>query len=188
MINFENASKNKKQIKNLYNEAFPKEERIFLPLLYFLARKDKNAFNAVKYNGDFIGLVYTVKSEALLYVFFLAIDKNERGKGFGTKVLQKLKNIYPNLPVTLLIEDCSDTSAPNYDMRQKRLSFYESNGFKRTNIKVNEAGVDFELLSTDENITKKHFLKMLENYFGKVIFRHLYKNNQTGKIKIKEDV
>ena len=38
-----------------------------------------------------------------------------------------------------------------------------------------EAGVVFELLSTEEGITREEFLKLMKNYMGTVVFRYVYR-------------
>lgn len=82
-----NRECNKKVIK-LYKEAFPKEERIPIWLLKKLARKNKANFYGIYDNEKFIGLIYNIYYKDIVFIFYLAIDKETRGKGYGlcTKV------------------------------------------------------------------------------------------------------
>ena len=75
-----------------------------------------------------------------------------------------------------MIEDTSDKSVSNYDERINRLKFYQNNGFEQLDISINEAGVDYELLGTDTNVTKSDFLYLMREYLGsKLLYKYLYK-------------
>jgi len=178
MIKFENARNYKKQIKHLYRTAFPKEERAPLFFLFQKARQKNNSFYAIVDNEEFVGLVYTIETEKMVYVFFFAIEEAKRGKGYGTKVLSLIKEMYPDRAVTLEIEDTADKDADNYTQRINRLGFYQRNGFKQLQIRVNEAGVVFELLSTEEGITREEFLGLMKNFLGATLFRFVYRMKQ----------
>lgn len=177
-MQLENAVKYKNQIKHLYRTAFPKEERAPLFFLFRKTKQKNNSFYAVMDNEEFVGLVYTIENEKMVYVFFFAIEEEKRGKGYGTKVLSLIKEMYPDRMVTLEIEDTADKSADNYEQRINRLGFYRRNGFKQLQIRVNEAGVVYELLSTEVGITKEEFLDLMRNFLGEILFRLVYRSKQ----------
>lgn len=172
------AKKYKKEIKQLYVTAFPKEERAPILVLYHKTKDKRNHFYAVEEKDEFAGLVYTIQDVGMVYVFFLAIAEGKRGQGYGTKVLSTLKEMYPDNTITLMIEDTADTSADNYAQRVQRLGFYKKNGFLQLNIRINEAGVGYELLGTNENVTQADFLKLMRNYVGGILFKWLYKKTK----------
>lgn len=174
-MNLVDARKYKKQIKQLYNSAFPRNERAPLSFLFHRTGNGRDSFYAVEDNEEFVGLVYTIGIEKLVYVFFLAVVEDKRGNGYGSRILQIVKNLYPDCVITLAIEDTSDSCAENFEQRIKRLKFYESNGFKQLHIKINEVGVDYELLGTENTVTQADFLAMMKNYFGRILFRFIYK-------------
>lgn len=172
------AKKYKKEIKQLYVSAFPKEERAPIFVLYCKTKDKRNHFYAVEENDKFAGLVYTIQDVGMVYVFFLAIAEEKRGQGYGTKVLATLKEMYPDRTITLMIEDTADTSADNYAQRVQRLRFYKKNGFQQLHIRINEAGVGYELLGTKENVTQADFLELMKNYVGGILFKWLYKKTE----------
>ena len=177
-MNFEDARKYKKQIKSLYKSAFPRNERAPLPLLFYRTDNGRDSFYAAVDNGAFIGLVYTIQTKKMVYVFFLAVAEDLRGKGYGSKILNMIKETYPNQAVTLLIEDTGDLTADNIDERIKRLKFYEENGFVRLDAKVNEAGVVYELLGTKANVTQTDFLALMKDYLGTFLFKIIYRKTK----------
>jgi GNAT superfamily N-acetyltransferase len=165
----------KKEIKKLYRSAFPIEERVPLFFLY-LKTKDKNIkLYAIVDNDEFIGLMHTVENDNMVYVFFLAINEKMRGKGYGSKALETIKNMYAGSVVTLAIEDTADLDAENYDERIKRLGFYKKNGFSQLHIRINEIGVVYELLGTSNNVTQAQFLELMKSYFGRFLFKFIYR-------------
>lgn len=175
MIRLENAKNNKKQIKHLYETAFPKEERAPLFSLYLATRHEKNNFYAIMDEDEFVGLMYTIRDRGIVYVFFLAIVEEKRGMGYGSRVLSLVKEMYPEDTITLLIEDTEETDADNYEQRIQRLKFYERNGFQQLHIRVNEVGVNFELLGTQKGITQSDFLALMRSYLGVILYKFIYR-------------
>ncbi len=169
------ARKYKKQVKKLYRSAFPANERAPLFLLLLRTDNGRDSFYAVEDNGRFIGLVYTISTAELVYVFFLAVTEEMRGKGYGTGILAQLKEMHGDKTVCLMIEDPEEPDAENMDERINRLEFYQRNGFERLYIKINEAGVNYELLGTDASVTQAAFLGMMKDWLGSFLFRIIYR-------------
>ena len=74
-----------------------------------------------------------------------------------------------------MIEDPEEPDAENMDERINRLEFYQRNGFERLHIKINEAGVNYELLGTDASVTQAAFLGMMKDWLGSFLFRIIYR-------------
>lgn len=179
-MQFLDARKYKKQIRKLYRSAFPANERAPLFILFKRTDNGRDSFYAVVDSGDFIGLVYTISSPKFVYVFFLAVAEEMRGKGYGSRILAQLKEMHGDKAVCLMIEDPEENDAKNIDERINRLRFYERNGFGRLYIKINEAGVNYELLGTDTSVTQTDFLNMMKDYLGTFLFKIIYR-----KMKVK---
>ena len=174
-LDFIDIKKNKKVTK-LYNEAFPKDERIPIWLLKILARKNKAKFYGIYDNEKFVGLVYNIFYKDIVFVFYLAIDKATRGQGYGTKVLDSIKEKYKNYRIILCIEPV-DENSDNYEQRVKRKNFYLKNGFKDSNYTIKERNIIYEMLYYNENVTSQEFQELMKNYFGKVVYSYFYKTN-----------
>ena len=85
-----------KNIKNLYLTAFPKEERAPFFLMKSKALKGKGDMLIAKDNDKFIGMAYMICYKNLAYLFYLAVDENSRGKGYGGKILSAIKEVKSN--------------------------------------------------------------------------------------------
>lgn len=137
------------RIRALYREAFPAEERYPLFLLRLGAWKPEIEFSGVYDGEELCGLVFTIEAEPFLYVMYLAVDACTRGKGYGTRIIQTLREAYPRCQLVLEIEPL-DKQASNYDQRVKRLAFYERNGFHRVGYDMFEGSVRYTVLADGE--------------------------------------
>ena len=169
----DNKNCSKKVIK-LYSEAFPKDERIPIWLLKILSRKNKAKFYGIYDNEKFVGLIYNIFYKDIVFVFYLAIDKEARGQGYGTKVLESIKQKYRNYRIILCIEPV-DKNSNNYEQRIKRKNFYIKNGFKDANYIIKEKNIIYEMLYYNKDVTLKEFQELMKNYFGRILYTHFYK-------------
>lgn len=168
------AEKYKKQVASLYRRAFPLMEKLPLPFLYFRAKRGIGSFNAIVEGGVFAGLIYTMRLDHLVCLYYFAIEEHRRGRGTGGEVLRMLRRKYPDCAIVLLIEDTADKTVSNYAQRIGRVDFYGRAGFQQLQIHIKEAGVAYELLGTDAGITKNDYLKMMQKFFGRFFYKVLY--------------
>ena len=145
----------------LYYAAFPKEERIPWPLLWWNTRRKGIDFTAYLDGQLFCGFTIAVRLEDLYYVLFFAVDEALRGKGYGSQILGQLQEEYGTLGLNI---EPLDPAAENYAQRQSRFAFYQKNGFFDTEHSVWEVGGKFRVLSTDKDLpmsqVKKVFRKL----------------------------
>lgn len=176
-LDIRNNREYKKKVRKLYNEAFPKEERIPIWLLELLARKNKAKFYSIYDDKKFVGLIYNIYHQDIVFVFFFAIDKELRGQGYGSKVLGFIKQKYSKHRIILCIEPL-DKNSDNYVQRTKRKEFYMKNGFKDADYTIKERNIIYEMLYYNENDKKvalQQFQEMMKNYLGKILYQFFYK-------------
>jgi len=150
-----------KEIVSFMKRIFPKEELIPMWLLNIISRKKNYQFSAFYDNGLFIGILFTIETEDLLFIFYLAVNDSIHSKGYGSKLLQIVFERYKSKPITLFIETL-DPLAANYHQRVKRFAFYERNGFVNTGIKAGGKSPFVDILSTDKNFTVEQCKKILK--------------------------
>lgn len=101
--------------------AFPPNEQIPMWLLRVLAFR-KNVNFRVFYDDDqFCGVLYTAEDNKYIFVFYLAVNDRIRSKGYGTKILDWLKQNTEKIIV--LNVEAINPSAENALQREKRISF-----------------------------------------------------------------
>lgn len=165
-----------KKVGKLYNVAFPKEERVPIWILKLLARENKAKFYGIYDNKKFVGLIYNVYYKDIIFIFYFAIDKELRGQGYGSKVLEFIKQKYNKYRIILCIEEI-DKNSNNYNQRIKRKEFYIKNGFKEANYTIKERNIIYEMLYYNKKVSLQEYKELIKNYFGKILYRYFYKNN-----------
>ncbi len=158
----------KRKMKALYISAFPPEER---PAFQVLMRRLGKPFvdcYSIYCDDEWAGFTYVVNYNRLSYVFFLAISDSHRGKGIGSEVLSKLKDIYKNQSLLLAIEEV-DESYDNYAQRISRRNFYNRNGFNYYGYKIVEGRVTYDALSTDKDFDPDDYERLFKRYAGRVL-------------------
>ena len=113
-----------KQVESLLITAFPETERRDLDLQRQYADGNQNFKVYAVYEGDvFVGFFTLWTFQSFSYVEHFAVSPSLRSKGYGTRILQYIKEIVKT-PLLLEIE------IP-FDIQQKaRQLFYEKNGFQ----------------------------------------------------------
>jgi len=165
MIRFEKIDENTKnleEIKQLYWDAFPFEERIPFYIMVLVGNDRSVEFLSVYDDDIWLGFIHTLVGEKLSYIFYFAIDGRLRRSGYGSKILREYKKMHPRL--SLAIEPVEEWSG-NIKQRKKRLEFYNKNGFETLDTRVVEMGVEFELMGAKGMEIKESDYKSLVKKF-----------------------
>ena len=165
MIRFEKIDENTKNledIKQLYMDAFPFDERIPFYIMVSVGNDRGVEFLSIYDDDTWLGFIHTLVGDKLSYIFYFAIDGSLRQSGYGSKIIREYKKIHPKLSLAIEpIEEDSD----NIKQRKKRLAFYEKNGFETLDTKVVEMGVEFELMGAKGMEIKENDYKSLVKKF-----------------------
>lgn len=163
-LNTEHITKDSRfwnEINALAKEAFPREEYLEPAKLTEMAKADNFDFLALKDGEAFVGFMVVLTYESLAYLFFLAIDKSCRSKGYGSCAIETLKEEYPDKKQVVDFEMLDD-SADNRLQREKRRSFYLRNGYKETGLFLSYLGVDYEVFCMDDDFDPEVFKAMMK--------------------------
>ena len=165
MIRFEKIDENTKNledIKQLYMDAFPFEERIPFYIMVSVGNDRGVEFLSIYDDDTWLGFIHTLVGEKLSYIFYFAIDGGLRHSGYGSKIIREYKKMHPKLSLAIEpIEEDSD----NIKQRKKRLAFYKKNGFETLDTRVVEMGVEFELMGAKGMEIKESDYKSLVKKF-----------------------
>ena len=124
MLRFVNARNDKKklnEIKKLYDEAFPKEEQIPFWILRKASRTSTADLMQVYDDDLLVGFIHLVYFEDVVYLYYFAIEPDERGQGYGSKILQALRRRFSARRIILNIE-VVDENCDNYEEKKRVLS------------------------------------------------------------------
>ncbi|MDY3006347.1 GNAT family N-acetyltransferase [Anaerococcus sp. AGMB00486] len=153
------------EIKDLYIEAFPKEERKPLKQIIKVCENNQGRIIPIILNDDFVGMFITLDSDKddTLLIDYFAIKDGYRGLKIGSESIDLL-NKQENKTIIIEIEACTD-GANNIVQRQKRKNFYKNLGFRQTDITVSWFGVDLELMSLNKTISFNNYIRLLKSIF-----------------------
>lgn len=169
-LEFINAEKYKKQVRQLFISAFPREERPPMWMLIRRCRQGKAQFCAVLDGDRFVGLIYVIGNDRVKTLMFLAIAEDARDGGYGSEILRCVHQKYKNTKMFLNIEPL-DKDAPNYDQRCRRKEFYNRNGMDLLDYQVREAGVTYEMLTYGEYVTKQEYEEVMTEMYGSLLYK-----------------
>ena len=175
ILNYKENKKIRDDVEPLFISAFPENERP--PVSYFFKslKKEQNNLFAFYDNEMFIGFCYTTTFKDICYIFFLAVQENYRSKGYGSKILQTIKETYTNHVLLLCYEEV-DKRYQDYQNRKKREEFYIKNGFKRNTFKTDEYGVIFQTAYQGNHpVSFEDYIEIFKLGFGKDSIKYLRK-------------
>lgn len=162
----------KLKIYRLYMSAFPKCERKPFSMILSMQKKGKTDLWYVVSGGRFVGMGATINSNNLILLDYFAISKKCRGKGYGSKILKKLRDLYPGKGFFLEIEKVYE-NAENYRERHRRKQFYLNAGMKELGTDVKLFGVDMELLGYDCSLNFDEYREFYRKNYGEFAAKNI---------------
>lgn len=166
------TSEHKKEIKNIYLNSFLKDERFPFWILTHCSKEKNVVFNVISDDSNVIGMEYIINyhDENVAYLMYLAIEKDLRGKGYGSKILKDLVEKYKTIILSI-----ERTDQNFYSNKEKRKNFYLKNGFYETNKFIQDNGIEYEILCTNKNycITKENLEKRYTKMTNSAIMKYL---------------
>ncbi len=140
-------------IRDLYISAFPaKERREFDDLKNLLAEDICSFFQVLTQSGSLAGFCILWEFPGFIFIEHFAIEPDLRGLGIGEKSLAEIRTRFAR---TVILE----TELPTDDLSQRRIRFYERNGFhklSRTYYQPSYGGnkpeIELKLMGTNADI------------------------------------
>ncbi len=80
-----------KKVASLYEAAFPVEERLPLWQLSWNSLKRGQSFLAYFDQEVFVGLTYSIYTDNLVYLLFLAVEESKQSQGYAVRFWHKLR-------------------------------------------------------------------------------------------------
>ena len=143
-------------IKRIYFDAFPKNERMPFLLMVLMSKLWNTQFWGF-YDGDTpCGFAYFAVNRKLLFLMFLAVDNSLRSKGYGSAILAEIRDKYPDKKLIVSIEPCEDT-APDIEVRKRRKNFYRRSGYCESGYMMKLNGTVQEVLIANGRFRKNEF-------------------------------
>lgn len=173
-IRNEKVKLNNADVKHIYFDSFHKNERMPFPMMVAMSKLWHTEFSGF-YDGDTLcGLAYLAHNSKIVFVMFLAVDRTLRSKGYGSAILRKIQNEYPDKKIIISIEPC-DQNAPDIELRTRRKDFYMRNGYKETGYMMKLNGVVQEIIITNGEFNKNQFRNFFALYSNGTVWPKIWK-------------
>lgn len=150
-------------IRRLYRTSFPKKERVSFGSMVRRARKPHVDFLSFYQDNDLAGMAYLFTWEDVLYLFYLAVSPQLQNQGIGGKILDLLKDRYPERRIVLSIEPLEENAA-NFSQRQRRLDFYRGHGFADIGLSSTHRGMRYTTLVYGGTFTQEEWNQLWKHY------------------------
>src|SRR5699024_9391089 len=108
--------------------AFTKYKREPGTWLLINIKYQRDNIMAIYYHEQFVGFAYVIHSHGMHYILYLAVNDQIRSQGYGTRIINELRRLYPEDSLALDVEQ-PNPQAANNQQRLRRLKFYRRNGF-----------------------------------------------------------
>ena len=152
----------KAQLYELYEEAFPEQEKKPLQVMEKLAEDGRMEILAMVEDDEFVGLAVNMLSGNRGLLDYYAIAPEKRNGGYGSRGLEILLAHFEGKKYIFEIET-QDAQAENAQDRKRRKAFYLRNGLKETGLFANVYDTDFEILTPDGELSFQEYVDFLRD-------------------------
>ncbi len=161
LIRLQSDSKDRAYFEEVNREAFPPSERLEMDEIFAFAQDTDTDILGIYDEKTPIGFAVLLKNAECAYIYYIAIDKNLRSKGYGGAALGELMEAYSDLQLSLDFEELKE-EAENIEQRIRRKNFYLRNGFHETGNYTLLCGERFEVVCNKGELQKPAFKELLK--------------------------
>lgn len=126
-----------------------------------------------------VGYVFVIRHDQDYLIDYLAIYPSKRNKGYGSLLIQLLKEKLSN--ANSILGEVENPEFSNHDeekkIQTKRLHFYLSNGFVDTNVNVLVFGVQYRLIEVLNVHSKEEVRNIYAMHYKSMLSKEMFENN-----------
>ena len=168
------------QIKKLYKESFPRNER--KPFFLILKKRKQGYADIISIKAAdksaederILGEAIIVKNGDIALLDYFAISPDFRGRGIGSQALKLLQKRYGNCRFILEIESTFHP-APDAEQRTNRKNFYLRGGMGCMDYLISLFGVEMEIMTYGCEVAFEEYYAFYETTFGRYMKGHVVK-------------
>lgn len=159
-------------VREIYEEAFPDAEKRPWERMLRFAAEGKLDILAMIEDETLVGLVVLANHGDLVLLDYLAVTPRRRSGGYGAKALAAL--LAKTAGKTLFLEaELPEPNAPDDSIQNRRLRFYERNGFSICGVNICFFGVPMTLMTAGEPVDFERYAKLLVAVNGEWVLEHI---------------
>lgn len=153
---------------------FPRAER--MPYARFKRFVKNNILKTYSYyiDGKRYGYIVTMEEDGVIFISYLAIKKEYRNMGYGTKMLKEIYKYFKNKKYIIIEVDSPEriTNEKELDIIKRRKNFYFTNGFEEiSGIDYCIYGVKYDLLVykiNSKEVSNKDGIEITKKLYSKI--------------------
>lgn len=158
-----------KELREIYEEAFPKTERKPFFVVKHSVKKGKARMLIAVDRGKLQGFVMVIPYQNTAMVDYLAVSSKARGQGTGSEMIQEVCRRFSDKKIVLLIEQIN-SAAKNNEQREKRRKFYLQNGFYSSGIFIEGYSGTMEILNYGGIVSPQEYINLQRYALGRLMF------------------
>ena len=147
----------------LYKDAFPSNERRPLDPLINDPKREGVVYAVLK-DDLYIGFIVLLSHKTITHILYFATEEKYRDRGFGRKILELVKEAFPDHRIIADLEE-PDEHSFNNDQRLKRMKFYLRNGYRQTDIEYEWRDEKYVILVNGDYISEQEFDDFWEYFY-----------------------
>ncbi|MDD3341687.1 MAG: GNAT family N-acetyltransferase [Bacilli bacterium] len=148
-----------KSVMEIYYSCFEKYNRFSIfKLLFNIFNKNAEMYLLLKEN-KIKSFIYTINYQGMSFILYLAVDKKEQSKGYGSYLLNWYLNKVSNKLVFANIDEINIKFKDNSE-RKKRLEFYIRNGFHLTKYLSTNASNRCHIISNSDVVDINKYVEL----------------------------
>ena len=136
------------EICGIMKASFPDTELLPMWMLRLMAQRKYAEFIGLLDGDALCGILFTAENEKYVFVLYLAVSEKIRSKGYGSQLLDFVKE-KANGREIILHAEYPDETKDNATQRSRRMDFYAKNGIVNTGYWFGEGAEKYIVLSTD---------------------------------------
>lgn len=117
-----------------------------------------------------VGYAITMEEQEIVLLYFFAIYKEVRSSGFGSSFLDVLKERYKDKKAIMIeVENPEEVEGETKEKRERRIRFYQKNGFKESDIEITLWGKQYLIMDfpLKENVKKEELIEAERNLYNR---------------------
>lgn len=143
------------KVQKLYIKSFPENQRN--PLEFLLnGYSNYGEILAFYENEIFCGFISILTYCDITHILYFAIEETMRGKGYGSRVLEIIREMKAGNRIIADLELVTD-KASNNEQRRNRKGFYINNGYVESGVCYVWRDESYEILINGGEISEKEF-------------------------------
>ena len=157
-------SKYLEETLRLYEDAFPDNERRPLKPLQDDPKKEGIIY-AVLDDEEYIGFIVLLSYGKITHILYFVTEEAFRNRGFGRKILELVKEAFPDQKILADVEGPDEMSGNN-DQRLRRISFYQRSGYRQTDIEYEWRDERYVIMVSGDYISLEEFRDFWYHFYN----------------------